>query len=30
MKLLSNEEYQATLVPNMVNVTSGAEEIVDL
>lgn len=30
MKLLSHEEYQAILVPNMANVTESAEEIVDL
>lgn len=30
MKLLTKEEYQATLVSNMVNVTGSAEEIVDL
>lgn len=30
MKLLSAEEYQATLFPNMVNVTKSAEELVDL
>jgi hypothetical protein len=30
MKLLSQEEYQETLVPHMINVTESAEEIVDL
>ncbi|GAB1069390.1 hypothetical protein [Shewanella algae] len=30
MKLLTIDEYEATLFPNMVNVSDSAEEIVDL
>ena len=30
MKLLTPKEYQATLCPNMINVSDSAEELVDL
>lgn len=30
MKLLTTEEYKATLVPHMINVTEQADEVVDL
>jgi len=30
MKLLTKDEYQSTLFPNMINITHSAHEIVDL